>query len=283
MKYKVGCNFLFLCLCKLEFVNAAECLDKLNSTFESGIVKIDYVSGQYKVSDKLGVSKDTCIISPKGFEKYVSRNLHKPLVENESIVFGWNYLSINNNVIYDYAKSLRDYLPDDSFSDATNYHLYSIINNKFACYNYRYDNLYQGSITPNTGEMYFCTDVSGKNLSITRLFDENELVVKLIKTPHIQRILNKIKADKSNIKTFRKLSSELNNDANTSCLLCGDTIPLDAFSIVGFNANGTMNLKYNVWQNAMKNCNNIKPDVINIKGVRPKFNVSSYIDGNSLN
>lgn len=282
MKYRVSCNFLFLCLCKLEFANAAECLDKLNSTFESGIIKIDYASGQYKVSDKLGITKDTCTISPKGFEKYLSRNFQKPSVENESIVYGWNYLSINKNVIYDYATSLRDYLPDDSFSDATKYYLYSIINNKFACYSYTYDNLYQGNIAHNNGTMYFCTDTTGKNLSITKLFDEQELVARLIKTQYIQKVLNKLKTDKSSIRSFRKLSSELNSDPNTNCLLCSDVIPIDAFAITKRNPNGTVDIKYNVWQNSVKNCSNIKPEVITFKGLHPKFNISSYISVNDL-
>ncbi|MDD3267371.1 MAG: hypothetical protein PHC75_09375 [Burkholderiales bacterium] len=282
MKYRVSCNFLFLCLCKLDFVNASECLNKLNSTFESGMVQIDYISGQYKVSDKLGVNKDFCIISPKGFEKYLSQNFQKPLAENESIIYGWNYLSINKNVIYDYAKSLRDYLPDDSFSDATKYQLYSIINNKFACYSYTYDNLYQGSAAQNKGEMYFCTDTSGKNLNIAKLFDEQELVTKLIKTTYIQKILNKFKSDKSNIKTFKKLSSELKNDANTNCLLCGDTIPMDAFVIIKLNSNGTVDVKYNAWQNSVRNCGNSKPETIIFKGLHPKFKVSNYIGSDAL-
>lgn len=268
-------------LCNVEFANAAECLDKLNSVFESGVINIDYVSGQYKVSDKTGTVKESCTVSPAGFERYIARIRNKK-GSDEHIVYGWNYLSINSNVIYDYAKSLRDYLHDDSFSDATKYKLYSIINNKFACYSYYYDNLYQGSSVHNIGEAYYCTDSFGKNLRLNKIFDEREIVTKLMKDPYIQKILSKSNSNKSSINNLKKLSAELNADVAANCLLCDDNVPLDSFVIYKHNSNGTVNIKYNVWQNSAKNCQNLKPDVITLYNLRPKFTVSNYVDGSSL-
>lgn len=260
----------------------AECLDSLLPAFKNNSIMINGTKNKYKLSDNSGKIKQSCAVSAKELEKFISKNFIS-YSGDKNIVASWNYLAINKKAVYDYLKTLKEI--DDNFSDSTTFQLYGVVNNSFACYKYSFDNYVSGSAHPNEGFGYYCsypgaTYVGDKVVNIAQVIEQNDLVTAIKVNKDVAAILKQLKIAPNKIKTLAQLKNALSKNEEMACVLSTD-IP-QSFAITKVNADETINALYSLGANAPHVCQGVISNDIVINNVKPKIKINSFITPTDL-
>ena len=266
---------LFILVIIANFANAS-CLDNLLPAFRNNTITINNTDNNYEVLDSLGKYKTVCNVGYSDLETFVNANFNK-VNKKTNITTSWNYLAINQKPVYDYLKDLRNY--QDDFTSNVNYTQYKIINNQYACYKYSYNVYVSGSPYPNDGEAYYCQDAKNNYLDINQVINSNEIVPQLLNLPNIASVLAKNNIDKTTIKSFTELAKVLKKDDDILCALGGEELPRNAFAITSFNKDGTINLIYNIGQNAPHICQDATPGTIVVQNIKPIMQIDGLNQG----
>lgn len=253
-------------------VSYADCLDSFLPAFNNNSISIEGVKGKYKISDTSGKIKTKCTVSPKVLEKFVSKNMIR-YSSDKSIVASWNYLAINKQPIYDYLKSLKDNGSDD-FEDTSSYTLYGVVNNSFACYKYNYNSFVAGTAHPNFGIYYSCSLPNQKEISITQVINQKDIVNAIVRNKDIAVILKQLNVKPTSIRTLDQIYNVLSKNDDMSCALGSSGMP-SSFAITNINSDGSINAIYYLGNNAPHVCQQVAPEVV-IKNVKPLMSINSF-------
>lgn len=260
--------YLTWCICSLSH---ADCIDKFIPDFNNGKITINGNKNMLTVSNQ-SPNSNTCNVTSSQLEKFVNKNFIKYSAD-KSIVVSWNYLAINKQPIYDYLKDLKDY--DEKYTDSTNYTLYGVANQSFACYKYtNYSNV-DGTAHPNYGSFYNCAKPNNQNISIRDVVSSKDILSFTLENSDIKRILKKTGIQPSSIKNLNQLYAALNKNDDMQCILSGE-LPTQ-FAITKLNNDRTINVVYSLGTNAPHVCQAATPSDIVMTGIKPLIPINNFI------
>lgn len=272
MKKKI---LLTLCLSFTVVNSYADCLDTLIPDFNAGKITIDGNGNKLNLTSP-SLTK-SCRVTSLQLEKFVNKNFIKYNTDR-SIVSSWNYLAINKQPIYDYLKDLKEY--DGKYTDSSNYVLYGVANNKFACYQYtNYSNV-DGAAHPNYGSLYTCNLPNNQSIDIKTIVSAKDIISSTIRNADVKKILHKVGVEPSSIKSLDQLYTALNKDDNMQCVLSGE-LP-SQFAITKLNDDGTLNIIYSLGTNAPHVCQAASPSTIILSSIKPLTPINSFITSSDL-
>lgn len=254
----------------------ADCLDTLLPDFNAGKITID--GNNNKLSLTSPKITKACNVSSSQLEKFVNKNFIKYSAD-KSIVLSWNYLAINKQPIYDYLKDLKSY--DSKYTDSSNYVLYGVANNKFACYQYTTYSNVDGTAHPNYGSFYTCNLPNDQSIDIKTVVSSKDIISYTTKNTAVIKILQKVGVQPSSIKSLEQLYAALNKDDNMQCVLSGE-LP-SQFAITKLNDDGTINIVYSLGANAPHVCQAAAHSDIIMNKVKPLMQINSFITPQDLN
>jgi SpoVK/Ycf46/Vps4 family AAA+-type ATPase len=250
-------------------VHAKDCLDNLIPAFRANTITINKTDANYEVLDSRGKYKAVCNVSFDTLSNFVNKNFKQ---QQGDIATSWNYLAIDNVPIYNYLGSLQENHED--FTSKVSYTQYKIINDKYACYKYSYHTYINGGSYPNDGDAYYCQDNKHNYLPLDEVINPADVLPPLLALPSIANLLKVNNVQKSSITSFDELAKVLVKNEDMLCVLNGDKLPENAFAITDFNKDGTINLIYNIGQNAPHVCQAASPGTVVVHNVVPKIGVS---------
>lgn len=247
----------------------ADCLDALLPDFNAGKITIAGNGNKLSLTSP-GIAK-ACNVTSLQLEKFINKNFIKYNTD-KSIVSSWNYLAINKQPIYDYLKDLKEY--DGKYTDSSNYVLYGVANNKFACYQYTTYSNVDGAAHPNYGSFYTCNLPNNQAIDIKTIVSAKDIISYTIKNSDVKKILHKVGVLPSSIKDLDQLYTVLNKDDDMQCVLSGE-LP-SQFAITKLNNDGTINIIYSLGANAPHVCQAASPSNVIMNGVKPLSKINSF-------
>lgn len=215
----------------------------------------------------------------------------KTTINGMDIIQKSNYLSINKHVIYEEDSTYLS--PSDG--DYENYDLISIINNSIVCYSYEYST--SVGAHPSEGTEHLCKNIaSGDRLKITDLFNEEELVKKLLADKKLRRTLAKSSKKLDSVKSLDELNSiitDLSGDDeldeeydaddndnksiyNLACM--DDNFTSDSFfsfAVTKLNNDNTVNITVSAL-GSWSTCHG-DTQIINLTNLHPKIKIEQFL------
>lgn len=245
--------------------NAEDCFARYKAQIDNKKIMLAYNSNR---PDKymLGVATEDesklCVTTYPKLTQFLDKNYKRQLVGESSVTLGWNYLAINNKVVYDFVADISpdkiradndDLLKNTDFKSYTvdNQALYkpvSIINNQYACYYHQQFSMATAMAHPYTVNELLCSKAgdSSATLKISQIADEKQIVGKLLQTDLIKKGIAKTKIVPSKISNYEELSAALtaSEDSQLGCIagtINGDN---SGFTIDKLNSDGTINITF---------------------------------------
>jgi hypothetical protein len=274
----------------------SSCLERFLPSFKDDSVVIIGVSN-YKQEDfatyyrKVDLNKAICKTTFSEIQQFINRHFKTMSHGSTNVIQSWNYLSLNETVIYDRLASLKSEEGDESDKalvfeandnlylvnrgyDTQSYSLNSIINDNLVCYQYYYETF--GGAYPDSGTSYRCQDIHGKLLAVTDLIQEKELVKQIVQDPDVKEFLKKYKMHDTDISSFNDLYNSFIKDDEVKCAI-GDKMSLDAFVVTKQNPDGTIDITYNPFQNAIHACRAASFGPFELKNLPPKITIHKFV------
>lgn len=246
--------------------NADDCFAKYKAQFDDKKIMLAYTStapDKYMVGIATDDESKLCVTTYQKLTQYLDRSYKRQLTGESSVIIGWNYLSINKNVVYNFVADISpdkiradndDLLKNTDFKSYTvdNQAIYkpvSIINNQYACYYHQQFSMVTGMAHPYTVNELLCSKAGDSSdlLKISQIADEKQVVNKLLQSDLIKKGLAKTKIPSGKISSFSsydELSGAMaaSRDSQLGCIagtINGDNT---GFTIDRLNNDGTINI-----------------------------------------
>ena len=262
-------NFRLLFVLSIGSINIAayaeDCFNKYKAQFDNKKIMLAYNSSapdKYMVGIATEEESKLCTTTYQKLTQYLDRNYKRQLAGDSSVTSGWNYLSINSKVVYDFVADISpdkiradndDLLKNTDFKSYTvdNQAIYkavSIVNNQYACYYHQQFSMATAMAHPYTVNELLCSKAgdSSDTLKISQIADEKQVVSKLLQTELIKKGIAKTKIVSSKISSYDELSGALaaSRDSQLGCIagtINGDNT---GFTIDKLNSDGTINITF---------------------------------------
>lgn len=281
-----------LFLCTATLVNAT-CLDKFNpyfSNYQANIVYQSTTPQSYLIQTPSGDSKTQCRIAFTTLQNYLKQQ-YQHNNKHAEIKQGWNYLALNNQVIYDFLATISPQQMKTAYADFTDnpkqkfevsnqakYTPISIFNNKYACYSYNLFTMATGAAHPDTQIGLSCISITNKEpLTLADVSLEKPIVTQLVQTNYLSQLLTKAKIKPTTITTFAQLQNAIEkiNDDELSCY--GGTLTMNdsSFAISKLNSDGSINLKLGL-NSDIGACSSMYRE-IELTNIKPKLKITQLI------
>lgn len=261
------CNYRLLFLLSAVSINVAanaeDCFTKYKAQLDDKKIMLAYTSNapdKYMIGIATDDESKLCSTTYQKLTQYLDKNYRRQPTGESSVIIGWNYLSLNNKVVYDFIADISpdkiradndDLLKNTDFKSymVDNQALYkpvSIINNQYACYYHQQFSMATGMAHPYTVNELLCSKAgdSSDTLKISQIADEKQVVSKLLQTDLIKKGLAKTKIPSGKILTYDELSGAMaaSRDSQLGCIagtINGDNT---GFTIDKLNSDGTINI-----------------------------------------
>lgn len=261
------CNYRLLFLLSAVSINVAanaeDCFTKYKAQLDDKKIMLAYTSNapdKYMIGIATDDESKLCSTTYQKLTQYLDKNYRRQPTGESSVIIGWNYLSLNNKVVYDFIADISpdkiradndDLLKNTDFKSymVDNQALYkpvSIINNQYACYYHQQFSMATGMAHPYTVNELLCSKAgdSSDTLKISQIADEKQMVSKLLQTDLIKKGLAKTKIPSGKILTYDELSGAMaaSRDSQLGCIagtINGDNT---GFTIDKLNSDGTINI-----------------------------------------
>ncbi|AUR50951.1 hypothetical protein [Aquella oligotrophica] len=261
------CNYRLLFLLSAVSINVAanaeDCFTKYKAQLDDKKIMLAYTSNapdKYMIGIATDDESKLCSTTYQKLTQYLDKNYRRQPTGESSVIIGWNYLSLNNKVVYDFMADISpdkiradndDLLKNTDFKSymVDNQALYkpvSIINNQYACYYHQQFSMATGMAHPYTVNELLCSKAgdSSDTLKISQIADEKQMVSKLLQTDLIKKGLAKTKIPSGKILTYDELSGAMaaSRDSQLGCIagtINGDNT---GFTIDKLNSDGTINI-----------------------------------------
>lgn len=243
--------------------NAEDCFAKYKAQFDDKKIMLAYASNapdKYMVGIATDDESKLCVTTYQKIAGYLNTRYRKQIIGDPAVIAGWNYLSINGKVVYDFLDSVSpdkiradndDLLKNTDFKSYTVdnqaiYKLVSIVNNEYACYYHQQFSMATGMAHPYTVNELLCSKAgdSSAALKISQIADEKQLVSKLLQTDPIKKGIARTKIVSNKISNYDELSGALAASRDTQLSCIAGTINGDntGFTIDKLNSDGTINI-----------------------------------------
>jgi len=246
----------------LTFANA-DCFSKYKTQFDSKQIMLAYISSQpkqYFVGLPTDDESQLCNTTYKEIEQYLTKNYRKNSNNESGVVTSWNYLAINNKVVYDFLATITpaeikadndDLLKYSDFKSYTadnqaEYRPVSIVNDQYGCYYHQQFSMTTGMAHPGVVNELICTQAGNPSnaLKIQQVAAEQQVVKQLLQTKELKNSFAKLKINTAKISTYSQLGNALSNsnDDQLGCIAGTINGNNTGFSIDKLNSDGTIDI-----------------------------------------
>lgn len=276
---------------------AASCLGKYKKQFDNRQVMLAYISDkpkQYFVGLPTDDESQLCISTYREIEQYLTTNYRKKSTTESGIITGWNYLAINNKVVYDFLATITpakikadndELLANSDFKSYTadnqaEYRPVSLVNQEYGCYYHQQFSMTTGMAHPGVVNELICTQAGNPSnaLKIQQIAAEQQIVRQLLQTKVLKSGLAKTKMNTAKISTYSQLSSALTNSNDDQLGCIAGTINGDntGFSIDKLNSDGTIDITMGL-NSDISACSSIYIPVT-LRQIKPLMKITNVVD-----
>ena len=279
----------------LTFANA-DCFSKYKTQFDSKQIMLAYISSQpkqYFVGLPTDDESQLCTTTYKEIEQYLTKNYRKNSNNESGVVTSWNYLAINNKVVYDFLATITpakikadndDLLKYSDFKSYTadnqaEYRPVSIVNDQYGCYYHQQFSMTTGMAHPGVVNELICTQAGNPSnaLKIQQVAAEQQVVKQLLQTKELKNSFAKLKINTAKISTYSQLGNALSNsnDDQLGCIAGTINGNNTGFSIDKLNSDGTIDITMGLNSN-ISACSSIFIPVTFTK-IKPLMKISKVV------
>lgn len=274
---------------------ADDCINKLKPDFDNYQINLTYQSKKpqiYLLGKSSTAHKNLCSVTFSQLQGYLKQNYLKSAAHISALQIGWNYLALNNQIIYaplnqlspeQMQKDYADYVdnPQQSFevSNQLKYQPISIVNNRYGCYSYQQLTVASGAAHPAQGQGIACV-IAGKNssqLTFKDLFNEQQLVSKLVQSSYISSALRAAGIKPATITNFSQLQDAIDKTNNDELNCYGGNLTMDdsSLALTQLNTDGSVNIIIGL-NSDIGACSGMYRE-ITLSNLKPKLKITQII------
>ena len=275
---------------------AEDCLPQFHPLFVNQKVNFSYHSDKpkdYYVQNATADTKGQCKTTFKDLQEYLNTNFKKAGKRHPEISLGWNYLAIDQEVVYNYLLEISptklkinndDILQNSDFKRyiATNQAQFqprSIFNKEYACYYHQQYSMVTGMAHPFYINELACTKAGNEQrLSLGQITEESEVVSKLLHTDFISNAFIRAKVATTGINSYMLLNDIMTNSGNDELGCIAPTLNADdtSFALSKLNPDGSINLVLGLTSDIAV-CSQIYHEV-QLTNIHPKFKITQLVE-----